>query len=454
MAKKQEFYLGNENLPTTGVQFNWTPEMVDDLDKCRKSILQFSKHFTIVNLDKGKIKIDLRDYQKRILKSLSKHRMVAVLASRQCGKALDLNTPIKTPNGWTTMGALKDNDQVYDEAGNICNVVAAHEPLYNRNCYKVIFDNGEEIIADEEHLWFTQTQSDIHKKLPGAVRTTTEILNTLNIEEPNHRIPIAKPLVGENKTLPIEPYLYGVQLCNNISDATIYIQDYLNADYNSRLEVLRGIMDTDGDIDKKTGRYFFVILSKFAECVYELLAGLGYKVHTKNVLSGEKYTEYSFFPNRPQYHYIKKIEPVESRPVRCITVDSPNHLYLCGKQLISTHNSTLMTIYALWTVCFKKDQRILIIANKEKTAIQIFGRVRLAYEKLPNYLKPGVATYGKTEITLGNGSSIGISTTSSSAARGDSVNCLTGDSIIVISAADGFNYELDFDRLTRILKHD
>ena len=74
--------------------------------------------------------------------------------------------------------------------------------------------------------------------------------------------------------------------------------------------------------------------------------------------------------------------------------------------------TTMMTIYCLWIACFQEDQRILIVANKEQTAINIFRRVRTAYEMLPNYLKPGVVEYGKTSMVLANGSSIGISTTS------------------------------------------
>jgi len=94
--------------------------------------------------------------------------------------------------------------------------------------------------------------------------------------------------------------------------------------------------------------------------------------------------------------------------------------------------STLMTIYALWNACFNPDQRILIVANKEQTAINIFKRVRLAYEQLPNYLKPGAVEYGKTSMTLGNGSSIGISTTSSDAGRGESVNVVILDELAFI----------------------
>lgn len=94
--------------------------------------------------------------------------------------------------------------------------------------------------------------------------------------------------------------------------------------------------------------------------------------------------------------------------------------------------TTLMTIYCLWIACFQEDQRILIVANKEQTAINIFRRVRLAYEMLPNHLKPGVVEYGKTAMILSNGSSIGISTTSSDAGRGDSCNVLILDELAFI----------------------
>ena len=94
--------------------------------------------------------------------------------------------------------------------------------------------------------------------------------------------------------------------------------------------------------------------------------------------------------------------------------------------------TTLMTIYALWIACFQEDQRILIVANKETTAIRIFGKIRLAYEHLPNYLKPGVTEYAKTSMILANGSSIGISTTSSDAGRGDSCNVLILDELAFI----------------------
>jgi hypothetical protein len=132
---------------------------------------------------------------------------------------------------------------------------------------------------------------------------------------------------------------------------------------------------------------------------------------------------------RGQYHYIKNVEQIESVPVRCITVDSDDSQFLVGNQYIPTHNSTLMTIFALWVACFNSDQRILLVANKEATAIEIFRRVRLAYEELPNWLKPPVTEYGKTSAEFENGSRIGITTTTSSAGRGSSCDLLILDEL-------------------------
>jgi len=123
-----------------------------------------------------------------------------------------------------------------------------------------------------------------------------------------------------------------------------------------------------------------------------------------------------------------KLHSYQKRILRSLR-DSRFVCLLASRQVGKT---TLMTIYALWIACFFEDQRILVVANKEQTAINIFKRIRMAYEKLPNYLKPGAVEYGKTAMTLGNGSSIGISTTSSDAGRGDSCNVLILDELAFI----------------------
>jgi hypothetical protein len=48
----------------------------------------------------------------------------------------------------------------------------------------------------------------------------------------------------------------------------------------------------------------------------------------------------------PRRRYIVDMQPVSSRPVRCIEVDAPRHLFLCGKEMIPTHN-TVLALYQL-----------------------------------------------------------------------------------------------------------
>lgn len=91
--------------------------------------------------------------------------------------------------------------------------------------------------------------------------------------------------------------------------------------------------------------------------------------------------------------------------------------------------STILTLYALWLASFNEDYRILLVANKEDTAKKLFRKIRVAYEMIPNYLKPGVVEWGQTGMVLANGSSIGISTTTSDAARGEAANLLLVDEL-------------------------
>jgi hypothetical protein len=98
---------------------------------------------------------------------------------------------------------------------------------------------------------------------------------------------------------------------------------------------------------------------------------------------------------------------------------------LCASRQVG--KTTMFTVYALWVACFNPTKRIVIVANKEKTAIMILRRIKLAYEELPNWLKPGAAQWGNTEVIFGNKSSIAISTTTGSAVRGESVNVIIID---------------------------
>jgi hypothetical protein len=117
--------------------------------------------------------------------------------------------------------------------------------------------------------------------------------------------------------------------------------------------------------------------------------------------------------------------------------------------------TTIMTIYALWVACFQNDRTILIVANKEDTAKEILARIKMAYEQLPNWLKPGVEEWAKTEVKFANDSRIRISTTSSSAARGLSINCVDGSSVVTLrDKKSGEVFDISMKDLHEILERD
>jgi hypothetical protein len=93
---KKEIYMNNPALPTTEAQFEWTPQMIADLKKCKENILHFAEnHFYIISLDEGKQKIKLHPYQKRALRMIRDNRFSIMLFSRQTGKCLDANNLCK-----------------------------------------------------------------------------------------------------------------------------------------------------------------------------------------------------------------------------------------------------------------------------------------------------------------------------------------------------------------------
>ena len=49
---------------------------------------------------------------------------------------------------------------------------------------------------------------------------------------------------------------------------------------------------------------------------------------------------------REPWRYFADVRPVPSQPVRCVQVDSLDHLYLAGRSMIPTHNSTLALDFA------------------------------------------------------------------------------------------------------------
>jgi replicative DNA helicase len=144
---------------------------------------------------------------------------------------------------------------------------------------------------------------------------------------------------------------------------------YLRASAKQRRALLAGILDTDGTVTASGSVQLAVTSRLLAEGVRELVLSLGYRcsmttkrvkgrsegsstcymvnfttpdevfrLGRKQVLHKERL---SHNPQRTRWRYIVAALPVPSVPVRCVQVDSADQLYLAGRGMIPTHNSTL-----------------------------------------------------------------------------------------------------------------
>jgi hypothetical protein len=69
------------------------------------------------------------------------------------GKALALDTPLPTPDGWTTMGDVAAGDELLGADIEPTRVLATSEVWPADDCYAVTFSDGERIVANAAHLW-------------------------------------------------------------------------------------------------------------------------------------------------------------------------------------------------------------------------------------------------------------------------------------------------------------
>lgn len=84
----EQYYLGNKALPTAESTYEFTPEMVAAMKRSMTDVHYFAEtFFTIINGDRKREHIQLRDYQKRMLKTMAEHNRVIFNTSRQIGKS-------------------------------------------------------------------------------------------------------------------------------------------------------------------------------------------------------------------------------------------------------------------------------------------------------------------------------------------------------------------------------
>ncbi len=478
---------------------SYTREQIEELKACmdpETGPLYFISNFMYIQHPiRGREKIELYDFQIDLVTTYHKYRRSVNMIGRQLGKALALDTPVLTPSGFAKLGDLSVGDTIYGQDGKPTRIKFITETMYDHECYSVEFNHGETIIADKDHLWTVVFPGNKER-----VMTTAELVEKRKTYTKTIYIKSVEPIEFDKQELEVDPYIFGLWLGaggSNDSRITCHRNDfieykekfksskyilsehridprsettgnftlyklvsdlkktsawgnkhipdnYLFNTIENRLELLRGLMDSDGYCTEEGYCSFSQSNVKFIDQVRFLLSSLGIKSTLSVKETGFKLNYIlTFSTNRFDVFYLKRkldrqkkisghptlnrlyfkdIIPTRSVPVRCLQVDNEDHLFLAGKTLIPTHNTTVAAGYLLWYAMFNDDATILIASNKYDGAQEIMHRVRYAYESVPDHIRAGVKVYNKRSMDFDNNSRIVATSTTENTGRGMSLS--------------------------------
>lgn len=376
-------------------------------------------------------------FQRAGVDFMVKYRRTINADSMGLGKLQSTGSPVLTPLGWTTMGALKPGDRVIGRNGQPTTVTNVY-PQGVKQLFRVTFSDGVSTLAGAEHLWSVKSPSDRARGGDWRTMKTEDLLPTTDAAG-NRRwsIPLVEPVEFDppKDALPLDPYYLGVLLGDGSFRSTStpgitspvrddYIiqrcrqrttdsierlpscpdqkqlsvtggattkalrdlglwghlsvdkwvpEPYLVSSAADRLELLRGIMDTDGynqppnrDGSPACSAEITISSSLLADGIQELVWSLGgtarrrlkktthrdaHRITVKlppgmNPFSlPRKAAGYGRRTKYPLGRYIESIEPEVEGEAVCIAVDAPDHLYVTENYIV-THN-TIQSITAV-----------------------------------------------------------------------------------------------------------
>lgn len=391
-------------------------------------------------------------------------KRLMIFAPPRHGKQLADETPILTPRGWTTHGELRPGDEVFHPAGGTTRVMAVSAPTPAQ--VRMEWVNGEVIWCNEAHDWplFDRSYGEDRVIEAGWLAGESRRRKRRAVwtgGRANFQSHPTAPLEGNPQDLPVRPYTLGAWLGDGstgkpcitgsqgdgeiiervVADGyavstvcvhagtgclTTYFSNgplrgglikagvwgnkhipeaYLVAPVADRLDLLAGLIDTDGHVDRRTGRVRIVTCSPvLASGIMDLIHTMGWRasLHTQapvlssSNIQGRKDVHYvGFNPSLPIPTVIPRkktprtvtqraiglrsadLDPASTRTGRCIQVAARDGLYLAGRSLIPTHNSTLATeIFPAWFLGRNPDKRVMIISYSDDLASGFSRAVR------------------------------------------------------------------------------
>lgn len=432
---------------------------------------------------------------RRLLKGESV-RLMIFMPPRH-GKELANSTPILSTKGWTTHGELRVGDQVYHPLGYPVDVVAVADQEHDDD-YVVELTNGEKIRCHANHEWTVydrsigklatyetnyfvkRTKFGLIKQVISAGRSIYQLPDTGCIEYPAADLPLEPYFLGAwlgdgtstastivaspkdpepilhivslgfkvtfeatHKTTGVISYGFGRQdVTTRLRQLGCFIdknipEAYLRSSKRQRLELLAGLIDTDGHVEAQSGRVRISTASKaLRDGILDLATTLGFRPY---VVTAQPTTSSSGIVGRKEVYQVC-FQPAEEIPThiprkkitrfaprravgiksvtyepngergRCITVDSPDGLYLAGRALIPTHNSDMATQkFPSWILGKHPDLPVMVSSYSDELATDFGQNTRAIMQSdqyaamFPTRLRADAKAKGKWLTEQGGG---------------------------------------------------
>ena len=400
-----------------------------------------------------------------------------VMGARNWGKDLHHSTLLHYEDSLKSISEVKVNDRIYGKDGKLTTVTNVMK-FTDQMQYEFKLLDGRTVKAGAGHKWF------VKKKLSHSYETltltTAEILRDFRSskrKDYNYFLPLNSPVEFPHKNLPLDPYLLGVLLGDgcitksvtfttadpelvsllNTTDtitklsskygyyfkkgntykalkelkligtnsSTKFIPpNYLRSSIQQRMELLRGLMDTDGHISKEGHMEYSTNSPQLAEDILFLLRSLGIRT-SEPVKRGKSYrirlnTDKPIFklqrklnrlkiyqkPSFIEWVPITDITPTTVEDSYCISVDNEDKLFLVNS-FIPTHNSYSVgagivphnflfdgaTSYSEETLLNPNAVEIIVGAEESNKSRDLLSKTKDSLERLPGKIELASRTY-------------------------------------------------------------
>lgn len=348
-------------------------------DMLRREARQATWTHDPVGWAKDTLGVHMWSKQREIAESVVHNKRTVVASCHGTGKALAVETPIPTPGGWTTMGDITPGTQVLGSTGQPVNVIAT-TGIHTADRYRITLTrNGTrtEITASGDHIWSVLSPRDVamasvlcdrssvllHTGLwhHRAKNVTTRDIVSLARRQGRMVIPAVTPRVPARGRW-WEPEEHTAAIIRRKAVAGIWGRAALSWETPDHVHPPDELMLVRADLLAQkvpSVRHRRRIRSAAewtlhigGDRVIDLLRSPDDQALVSSLCVGGSDPGWT----------IESILRIDDGLVQCIQVDAPDSLYLCGTEMVPTHNSMIASVIACWWVSTRPVGEAIVVS--------------------------------------------------------------------------------------------